>query len=166
MEYKHKIWRTPWHTLHFHEVLKEWQIFSIVFITALHITYFNNSINRCTKKRNLNRLVNVVTKLAVDFHYCFIYFRINRFDLSTEVRAHLIIQAWNYLTVSGTSPFILSSLMSSTRLDWSRVLHGHLLAAPRQWQCSVTSTIIDFFHPNKKFPQAAPATTAKHNQLL
>lgn len=35
-----------------------------------------------------------------------------------------------------------------------------------QWQCSVISTITDFFQPNKKYPIAAPITTPKHNHIL
>lgn len=37
---------------------------------------------------------------------------------------------------------------------------------PGQWQCSVTSTMTDFFQPKRKFPQAAPATTARHSHVL
>lgn len=35
-----------------------------------------------------------------------------------------------------------------------------------QWQCSVTSTTTDFFHPNKKNPVVDPKTTANPNHTL
>lgn len=35
-----------------------------------------------------------------------------------------------------------------------------------QWQCSVTSTITDLRHPKRKYPPAAPMTTAKHSHTL
>lgn len=64
-----------------------------------------------------------------------------------------------------------NSLFSTFRFHWTQINRFKLEIKDMkdwvsQWQCSVMLIEIAFFHPNRKYPVAAPNTTAKQSQVL